>query len=126
MSARMPQGRTQPWVAWMPSINGQTGRSNLFLLDGVLDYGGNANSFIVAPIVDSIQEFKIQSHNDLAEFGGVLGGMINVVTRAGTNAFHGSAWEFLRNDAFDARNFFQASVTPFPGTSSGRPAAGPF
>jgi outer membrane receptor protein involved in Fe transport len=109
----------------MPSINGQTGRSNLFLLDGVLDYGGNANSFIVAPIVDSIQEFKIQSHNDLAEFGGVLGGMINVVTRAGTNAFHGSAWEFLRNDAFDARNFFQASVTPFRWNQFGASGGGP-
>jgi hypothetical protein len=57
----------------MPSVNGQTGRSNIFLLDGVVNFGANQNYYIVTPIVETIQEFKVQAHNDLAEFGGGLG-----------------------------------------------------
>ncbi|HWC17905.1 MAG TPA: TonB-dependent receptor, partial [Terriglobales bacterium] len=87
-----------------PSINGQTNRSNLFLVDGVNDQESFSSTYSVPPIVDDIQEFKVDSHNDQAQFGGVLGGVINVVTKSGTNNFHGEAWEFLRNSAFDARN----------------------
>jgi Carboxypeptidase regulatory-like domain len=67
-----------------PAVNGQRNRSNMFLLDGVNDLAflGNYN---YSPIIDDIQEFKLQSHNDLAEFGGVAGGIINVATKAGTN-----------------------------------------
>jgi hypothetical protein len=79
----------------------------------------------VPPIVDGIQEFKVQSHNDQAEFGGVLGGIINVVSKSGTNALHGAAWEFVRNNAFDARNFFLSSVTPFKQNQFGIAAGGP-
>src|SRR6266404_5426949 len=85
-----------------PSVNGQTNRSNLFLLDGVNNQGSFGSTYAVPPIVDDIQEFKVQSHNDDASFGGVLGGVVNVVTKSGTSRFHGSAWEFLRNKAFDA------------------------
>ena len=87
-----------------PSINGQTNRSNLFLVDGLNDQESFSSTYSVPPIVDDIQEFKVDSHNDQAQFGGVLGGVINVVTKSGTNNFHGAAWEFLRNSAFDARN----------------------
>src|ERR1700674_5397975 len=85
-----------------PSVNGQSNRSNLFLLDGVNNEGSFGGTYAVAPIVDDIQEFKVQTHNDDASFGGVMGGVVNVVTKSGTSHFHGSAWEFLRNKAVDA------------------------
>jgi outer membrane receptor protein involved in Fe transport len=85
-----------------PSVNGQTNRSNLFLLDGVNNEGSFGSTYAVPPIIDDIQEFKVQSHNDDASFGGVMGGVVNVVTKSGTSQFHGSGWEFLRNRAFDA------------------------
>jgi hypothetical protein len=85
-----------------PSVNGQSNRSNLFLLDGVNNEGSFGSTYAVPPIVDDIQEFKVQSHNDDASFGGVLGGVINVVTKSGTSQFHGSGWEFIRNKALDA------------------------
>ncbi|MEW5979637.1 MAG: carboxypeptidase regulatory-like domain-containing protein [Acidobacteriota bacterium] len=108
-----------------PAVNGQTNRSNLFLLDGFVNEGSFSNTYAVAPIIDAIQEFKVQSHNDVAEFGGVLGGIVNVVTKAGTNQFHGSAWEFLRNDALDARNPFADSVTPLKQNQFGGAVGGP-
>src|SRR5579864_1784459 len=85
-----------------PSVNGQSNRSNLFLLDGVNNEGSFGSTYAVPPIVDDIQEFKVQTHNDDASFGGVMGGVVNVVTKSGTSQFHGSAWEFLRNKALDA------------------------
>ena len=109
----------------MPSVNGQTGRSNIFLLDGVVNFGANQNYYIVTPIVETIQEFKVQAHNDQAEFGGGLGGVVNVVTKAGTNELHGSGWWFVRNDAFDARSFFQPAVTPFRWNQYGGSVGGP-
>src|SRR5947208_3016917 len=87
-----------------PSINGQTNRSNLFLLDGLNDQESFSSTYSVPPIIDDIQEFKVDSHNDQAQFGGVLGGVVNVVTKSGTNNFHGTAWEFFRNSALDAKN----------------------
>lgn len=108
-----------------PSVNGQRNRSNMFLLDGVNDLAflGNYN---YSPIIDDIQEFKVQSHNDLAEFGGVAGGIINVVTKAGTNGFHGSVWEFLRNEVMDARNFFLPTRNPLRQNQFGGSVGGPF
>jgi hypothetical protein len=109
----------------IPAENGQTNRSNYFMLDGINDQGGFFNGYNVAPIVDAVQEFKVQSHNDQAEFGGVLGGIVNLVTKSGTNEFHGDAWEFLRNNALDARNFFLAKVTPFKQNQFGATVGGP-
>jgi hypothetical protein len=107
-----------------PSVNGQRKRSNMFVMDGANDLAflGNYN---YAPIVDDIQEFKVQSHSDLAEFGGVTGGIINVATRSGTNAYHGSAWEFLRNEQLDARNYFLAKRNPLRQTSLASLSAAP-
>lgn len=112
-------------VVTYPSFNGQSNRSNVFLLDGVFDTSPDTSTYAVPPIVDAIQEFKVQTHNDQAEFGTVTGGVINVVTKSGTNAFHGSAWEFLRNDAFDARNYFRANVTPLRQNMFGGALGGP-
>jgi hypothetical protein len=94
-----------------PAIQGQFNRSNLYLLDGVINTELTTSAYIMPPIVDAMQEFKVQSHDDQAEYGSVLGGVVNVVTRSGTNQIHGSAWEFLRNNVFDARDHFK-DVSP--------------
>ena len=99
-------GSTSVGTFSFPSINGQNNRSNLFLTDGVNNQGTMTSTYAVPPIIDAIQEFKVQSHNDLAEFGGVTGGVVNVVTKAGTNAVHGGLWAFHRNDNLDARDTF--------------------
>ena len=72
-----------------PAINGQTNRSNFFMTDGLNNQGAFSSTYAVPPIIDSIAEFKVNSHNDQAEFGGVLGGIINVATKSGTNQLHG-------------------------------------
>ena len=94
-----------------PSVNGQNNRSNLFLLDGVINFSDFVSTYAVPPIIDTVQEFKVNSHHDDAEFGGAVGGIVNVVTKGGTNEYHGAGWWFLRNDNLDARNFFRPTVT---------------
>jgi hypothetical protein len=101
-----------------PSVNGQTNRSNLFLLDGVNNQGSFGSTYAVAPIIDDIQEFKVQSHNDDASFGGSLGGLINVVTKSGTTQYHGSAWEFHRGANLDALPTFLPKGTPYSFTQN--------
>lgn len=108
-----------------PSINGQTNRSNFFTLDGIYNTGVILNTPQIEPIIDTILEFKVQSHNDSAEFGQGTGGIVNVVTKSGTNEFHGTGWWYLRNDNLDARNFFQANVTPFTQNQYGVGGGGP-
>ena len=61
---------------------------------------------VVFPAVDSLDEFKLQTSTYSAEFGRSLGGVVNLQIKSGANAFRGSGYEFLRNDAFDANNFF--------------------
>ncbi|MES2390702.1 MAG: carboxypeptidase regulatory-like domain-containing protein [Acidobacteriota bacterium] len=90
-----------------PSINGSGNRSTVFLTDGLNNNQAWYNTYAVPPIVDMVQEFKINSHND-AVYGGSLGGTVNVITKAGSNSFHGSAWEFVRNNSFDANPYFKA------------------
>jgi hypothetical protein len=108
-----------------PAVNGQTNRSNMFLLDGVNNYGSIRDTYAVQPTIDDVLEFKVQSHNDEAQFGQVLGGIVNLATKSGTNAFHGSAWEFLRNDALDARNYFNPDKTPLKQHEFGVAIGGP-
>ena len=107
-----------------PSVNGQSNRSNLFLLDGVNNQGSFGSTYAVAPIVDEIQEFKVQSHNDDASFGGVLGGIVNVVTKSGTAGYHGSLWEFVRNTSFDGSNSLVPKV-PLQQNQFGAAVGGP-
>ena len=109
----------------VPSVNGQTGRSNVYLADGTLNQNGFLSTYAVAPIVDAIQEFKVQSHNDLAEYGQANGAIVNVISKSGTNEWHGSAWWFHRNDDLDARNFFRPTVTPLAQNQFGATAGGP-
>jgi len=90
-----------------PSINGAGNRSTIYLVDGMNDNQAWYNTYAVPPIIDTVQEFKINSHND-SQYGGSLGGVVNIVTKSGTNSYHGSAWEFIRNNDFDAKQFFLA------------------
>ena len=84
---------------------------NNYQLDGADNKEGFFNTFNVAPSVDAVQEFKIQIGQYSAEFGSGGGAVINVVTKSGTNGFHGTLWEFIRNDKLDARNFFLSPTT---------------
>jgi hypothetical protein len=87
------------------SVSGGRSQNNSFLLDGVQNTDPDVNAYIVSPSVDTIQEFKMETKNYSAEFGRSSGGQISVVTKSGTNQLHGTAYEFLRNDAVDARPF---------------------
>ena len=108
-----------------PSFHGARNRGSLFLVDGVNDQGSINSTYAVPPIVDDIQEFKVDSHNDQVQFGGVSGGVINVATKSGTNEFHGAAWEYVRNSAFDARNPFFANVNALRQNQFGANGGGP-
>jgi hypothetical protein len=81
---------------------------NLFTLDGSNFVNPSRNTGLNYPPPDALQEFRILTNNFSAEYGRNAGSQVNVVSKAGTNQFHGSVWEFLRNDAFNARNFFAA------------------
>ena len=94
-----------------PSINGAGNRSTIFLTDGLNNNQAWYNTYAVPPIIDMVQEFKVNSHND-ALYGGSLGGTVNVITKAGTNTYHGSAWEFSRSNSFDAGPYFKTVAEP--------------
>ncbi|HEX4022653.1 MAG TPA: carboxypeptidase regulatory-like domain-containing protein [Acidobacteriaceae bacterium] len=95
-----------------PDVNGQSSRSDYFLTDSLNNYGEFISTYAVPPIIDAIQSLKVVSHTDSAEFGGVLGGVIDATTKSGTNDLHGSAWEYARNDIFDARSYFLPTTVP--------------
>ena len=108
------------------SINGSPNSMNAQMLDGnnnILSYVGEVG---VPIAVDSVQEFKVQSGTMSSEFGYTAGGAINLVTRSGTNDIHGSVYEFLRNDAFDARNAFARTRLPLRYNQYGGAVGGPF
>src|SRR5262245_19037479 len=88
------------------SINGGRVQSNEILIDGIPSTSGFTNQVTTIPAVDATQEFKVQSNNLSADWGRFGGGVINVSTRAGTNQYHGAIFEYLRNDAFDASEYF--------------------
>ncbi|MGH9680093.1 MAG: carboxypeptidase regulatory-like domain-containing protein, partial [Candidatus Acidiferrales bacterium] len=95
-------------------ILGQRGGHNLYLVDGVSATDEYYNNLVLSPSVDDIQEFNVDQTSYDAEFGGKSGGVINVITKSGSNSFHGSLFEFVRNDAFDAKNFFDSASRPIP------------
>jgi hypothetical protein len=101
------------------SASGMRVSHNNYLLDG-MDNNSNQHAAqgrtpqVISPSVDAVQEFKVQTSNYSAEFGRNVGGVVNVVIRSGTNSFHGGVFEFFRNEALNARNFFQEADTPNP------------
>jgi hypothetical protein len=90
----------------IPSVNGQINRTSIFMLDGISDTAYVYSSMALVPLPEMIDQFKVESHNDSAQLGGVLGGIINQTSKAGTNVFHGEVWEIEQNSAFNARNYF--------------------
>jgi len=88
------------------SSNGQRSSSNNFMVDGIDNNNYQGGSVSQLPSIDSIQEFQVQTNNYAAEYGRNSGSVVNLVTKSGTNQFHGSLYEFLRNNVLDARNFF--------------------
>lgn len=90
----------------LPNVGGQRSGHNIYLLDGVKVTDELFNNLVINPSVDSIQEFRIQKSQYPAEFGGKASALINVATRAGTNEWRGSGFEFFRDEGFDAHNYF--------------------
>jgi hypothetical protein len=90
------------------AVNGTRGDQNNFILDGIDNNSNDNGDVAILSSVDAIAEFKIQTSNYSAEFGRSGGAVVNASTKSGTNQYHGSAWEFLRNDALDARGFFES------------------
>ncbi|HZP07086.1 MAG TPA: carboxypeptidase regulatory-like domain-containing protein [Terracidiphilus sp.] len=108
-----------------PAVNGARNRSNIFILDGANDLNTLSGTYNYAPIVDAILEFKSQGHNDLAEYGGAAGAAVNVVTKSGTNQYHGDIWEYLRNEVMDSRGYFEKARSPLRQNQFGASGGGP-
>ncbi len=107
------------------AVNGQRPESNNFLIDGANNFNAVDAGFVTKPPIDAIAEFKILTHGANAEFGHSSGSTTNIVTRSGSNGFHGTAWEFLRNDKMDARNYFAEQVEPLKQNQFGGTFGGP-
>ncbi len=107
-------------------VNGIRTQSSYFMVDGAENHDNGANSNgLVDPNVDAIAEVKLDTSSYAAEFGGRAGATINLVTKSGTREFHGTLFEFVRNDAFDARSFFAAKVDPLRFNDFGGTVGGP-
>ena len=105
------------------TFNGLQSGNNQFSMDGIdatrvdqayMSNGSERGARLLTGSLDTISEFKVQSGDYSAEYGRASGAYVNIVTKSGTNNFHGTAFEFLRNDDLDARNFFQPAGTPAP------------
>ena len=112
----------------LPNVGGQRAGHNIYMLDGFKVTDELFNNLVINPSIDSIQEIKIQKSMYPPEFGGKASALINVATKAGSNRVHGSLFEFIRDDRFDAHNFFddrRAPVPPLEQTSVRRVARRP-
>ncbi len=103
---------------------------NNFLLDGIDNNSNlpdllNGSSYVIEPPVESLQEFKVQTSSYTAEFGRGNGAVINAVTRSGANQLHGAFYEFFRNDALDARNYYDVTRQPYKQNQFGGRIGGP-
>jgi len=117
------------------TANGTRPAQNNLLLDGIDNNSNNVDflngaAYVIKPPVDAVGEFKLQTNSFGAEFGRAGGAVLNASIKSGTNAIHGSAWEFLRNDALDAADFFQNAFHEAKGeyrqNQFGGTAGGPF
>ena len=108
-----------------PQVNGGRIETNNFLLDGADNNEPFLGSAAIVPSVEALQEFKMETSLYTAEFGNGGGAMVNVATKSGGNKVHGSVYEFLRNNAFDARNFFSPTVSVLKRNQFGASLGGP-
>src|SRR6185436_2420617 len=98
----------------LPRINGGRPRTNEYLYDGVSVLQPEPGQVAYFPVIDSIQEFTIETYSPPAEFGRFNGGVVNLTMRSGTNELHGSGFEFFRNEALNARNYFASTAAGKP------------
>ena len=103
----------RPGQASSITIGGNRPNANYFLLDGVTNTDPTFNTQNISASPDAVREFQVQTGSYRAEMGGAGGGQVNVITRSGTSAFHGTAYEFLRNDNIDARTWNETPGTTF-------------
>ena len=106
------------------AINGARADNTNFIIDGFNDQNPRGGAAQARPNIDALEEFKMQTSNYSPEYGRLAGGVMNMVTKTGGNRYHGVLFEFLRNDLFDARNFFDSAKgelrqNQFGGTLSG-------
>ncbi|HEV2381229.1 MAG TPA: TonB-dependent receptor [Terriglobia bacterium] len=107
------------------NTNGLRDSMNSYWLDGLDDTTIGVGQFTVAPPIDSVQEFRMETGAYEAKFGAHAGAEVNIVTKSGTNEFHGTAYDYVRNTAFDARNFFDPAVPPMHRNQFGGTIGGP-
>src|SRR5262249_23747663 len=117
-SSENPQG------GYQIDANGQQFTSNGFLLDGTENNSSILNIAVINPNIDSLQEFKITTSDYDAQFGSVSGALLQATTKSGSNNFHGSAFEYLRNDYFNAKDWTSGQSLPLAGIRSALPAVG--
>jgi len=118
-SSENPQG------GYQIDVNGQQFTSNGFLLDGTENNSAILGIAVINPNIDSLQEFKITTSNYDASFGSVAGALLQATTKSGTNSYHGSAFEYLRNDAFNAANWAAQQDLPLRWNQFGGSFGGP-
>jgi hypothetical protein len=125
-NANDTQALTGPFTPVSASVNGVRAASNNYLLDGGestdLSGGGLPSPY---PNPDALEEFAVLSSSFSAEYGRFAGGVINAITKSGTNQFHGNLFEFLRHDALNARSFFSATPPPYKQNQFGFTLGGP-
>ena len=107
--ATLAPGVALPPGTVLPRINGGRPRTNEYLYDGISALQPEPGQVVFFPIIDDIQEFTVEANNVSAEFGRFNGGVVNVATRSGSNEIHGSLYDFFRNEALNARNYFSTS-----------------
>ena len=109
MLASIVPGVALPPNSVLPRINGGRPRTNEYLFDGISVLQPEPGQLAYYPVIDAIQEFKIESNSPPAEFGRFNGGVVNLTTKSGGNAVHGNVFEFFRDEQLNARNYFQRS-----------------
>ena len=107
------------------AVNGMRPEQNVYLVDGAQNLNRMDGGYALRLPVDAIAEFRILTQSAPPEYGGTAGATTSVVTRSGGNEYHGSLYEFLRNDVFDARNFFSREVEPLNQHQFGGTVGGP-
>ncbi len=112
--AALVPGVSLPPGTLLPRINGGRPRTNEYLYDGISALQPEPGQVAYFPILDDIREFTIEADNVPAEFGRFNGGVVNVTTRSGTNALHGSLFEYFRNEDLNARNYFASPTATKP------------
>jgi hypothetical protein len=125
LNVRAPQQLSDARSGPTMNVSGGRANMNLFMLNGAYFNNPSRNTGMNPPPPDAVQEIRIQTSNFDAEFGHNPGSQVTVVTKSGTDQYHGDVWEFLRNDALNARNFFSGTVPSLKENQFGAAAGGP-